>query len=274
MKKFIGVILLLFSSYLPGQDILNEHYDYAKDLFLKENYFDAITEFKRLIFFDTLKIYTAESEFFIGVSYKKGGFYNSAIGYLSSVLRKTDNSLLALNAQKEIIKSNILRRTTSRALQLITELEMTISSNEDKRELDLMSGYAYVFDRNWEKGIEYFRSAGYNELSELTKDVQEMEYSETKAKILSAFIPGAGQIYTGRYLNGILSLTLNAATLYLTINSFVDDRIFDGIMTGNFLWYRFYSGNIYNAGKFARENNDEIFNWYLLQLQEYVKYKL
>jgi len=80
-------------------------------------------------------------------------------------------------------------------------------------------------------------------------------------------IPGAGQFYTGEYVSGLLSLGWNVLWGYLTIKSFVDDRIFDGIMVGSLLWLRFYNGNTYNAEKFAEEKNLLISNKALLFLQ-------
>jgi hypothetical protein len=80
-------------------------------------------------------------------------------------------------------------------------------------------------------------------------------------------VPGSGQIYVGEYLSGLLSFGWNVLWGYLTINAFIEERIFDGFAVGNFLWLRFYSGNIHNAGKFADEKNLEITNRALGYLQ-------
>ncbi len=92
-------------------------------------------------------------------------------------------------------------------------------------------------------------------------------YSEKFAKYSSYVIPGFGQFYTGEYLSGALSLSWNILSGYLTINSFIEDRVFDGIMVGNFLWLRFYSGNSQNAEKFAVQKNLQISNSALKYLQ-------
>jgi hypothetical protein len=54
---------------------------------------------------------------------------------------------------------------------------------------------------------------------------------------------------------------------YLTINAFNEDRIFDGVMIGTLLWWRFYSGNLQNAEKFATEKNLKKTNAALRYLQ-------
>ena len=92
-------------------------------------------------------------------------------------------------------------------------------------------------------------------------------YSVSFAKTISYIIPGAGQIYTGEYISGLLSLGWNILWGYLTIKSFIDERIFDGIVIANFLWLRFYRGNLQNAEKFAKEKNLIISNKAMNYLQ-------
>ena len=43
-----------------AQDSYDEQFNYAKKLYEKENYFDAVTEFKRLLFFDESNNYSFE----------------------------------------------------------------------------------------------------------------------------------------------------------------------------------------------------------------------
>lgn len=271
---FILAVFIFIPAGLFCQGNLEEQYYLAKDLYEKERFFDAVTEFKRLIFFDDSAAYKAESEYYIGLCYKKGGFYSEAIEHLVSAKRINKDDELAYKIRIEIIKNNILRRTIKNAFQEITALDTVVNDFEKKRELKTLTGFAHAFSENWDAAAKCFRESGYYELAGLfTKTSGEM-YSEIKAQIFSAVVPGAGQIYTGNYINGIISFGLNLLTGYLTINAFCEDRIFDGIMTGNFLWFRFYSGGISNAAKFAKEKNKEISDRTMLILQKFDKYRL
>jgi hypothetical protein len=58
-------------------------------------------------------------------------------------------------------------------------------------------------------------------------------------------------------VSGFISIGWNVLWGYLTINAFMEDRVFDGFVVGTLLWWRFYSGNIQNAEKFATEKNLE-----------------
>jgi hypothetical protein len=81
-------------------------------------------------------------------------------------------------------------------------------------------------------------------------------------------LPGSGQIYAGNYFSGFLSLAWNVAAGYFTINSFLANRAFDGIVIGELVWLRFYKGNVENAEKYAVQKNLEVSNKTLKFLQE------
>jgi hypothetical protein len=68
-------------------------------------------------------------------------------------------------------------------------------------------------------------------------------------------------------VSGLISIGWNVLWGYLTINAFSEDRIFDGLAIGSLLWWRFFSGNLHNAEKFALQKNLTITNSALRFLQ-------
>ena len=77
MTSAIKIFLVLLVISIQQKEILAqnsfaEQFDYAKSLYEKENFFDAITEFKRLLFFAKDTTYNYRSNFLIGLSYKSG----------------------------------------------------------------------------------------------------------------------------------------------------------------------------------------------------------
>ncbi len=260
--------LLLCVSALSGQDHMKDQYNYSVNLFESENYFDAITEFKRLLFFDEKKEYAFIANYFIAESYKAGGWYSEAIRFFTLAELSSNNQNEIYAARIGIIKTNILRRTTERAIRIIDEM-LTDSSYINKiDELLYWKGWSLIFANKFEEASsEFYKIDPEHELYFLTKNVDESLYSESTAKILSHIFPGAGQFYTGEYLSGFLSLSWNVLWGYLTIKSFIDERVFDGLIISNFLWLRFYNGNVQNAEKFAKEKNTFIINQFLDYLQ-------
>jgi hypothetical protein len=155
-------------------------------------------------------------------------------------------------------------------LKLLDELEKKWI--ERSNEINYWRGWAYIFNDQWDKaGEEFAKISESHELKILAEQTHNEKYSETFAKISSAIIPGFGQFYTGEYVSGLLSLGWNLLWGYISVDAFLNDRIFDGLAVTNFLWFRFYRGNIQNAEKFAEEKNVEISNKTLYYLQNHYK---
>jgi hypothetical protein len=200
-----------------------------------------------------------------------GGKFSEAIKYFTLAEINTLNDEEIFQAKIENIKINILRRTTTYALTLLSELEKDTRFQNKMNEINYWRGWAYIFSDAWDIAANEFEKAGNQELKILTAEVHERKYSVTTAKILSYIIPGAGQFYTENYLSGVLSLGWNILFGYLTINSFIEERVVDGLIVGNLLWLRFYRGNIQNAERFAVEKNNKISNEALYFLQHSYK---
>ena len=64
---------------LQAQFNSDEQFYYAKKLHDEEKYFDAVTELKRLLFFDNTNKYSYEANKLIGLSYKQGAKFSDAI---------------------------------------------------------------------------------------------------------------------------------------------------------------------------------------------------
>lgn len=245
---------------LLGQN-LSIQYDYANNLFENELYFDAITEYKRLLFFDNENKYYHDANIRIGLSYKMGAKYDDAIKYFSFADLTTENDTQRVEIKYQIVRINILRRTTERALFLLDDLSKEYKSIIDSNDINYWRGWAYIFADEWEEASGEFEKINSSHSLKLLCDrVYDDKYSVTFAKLISYILPGSGQFYTGNYVSGLLSLGWNVLWGYLTISAFMENRALDGILIGSLLWLRFYRGNFQNAEQFAIEKNIEISN--------------
>lgn len=268
--KYIFLILIFFTARqeIFSQDVLANQFNYAKKLYNEGHYFDSITEFKRLIFFDSTSKYNFTANNYIGNAYKTGAKFSNAINYytLAEINAKNYNDLFT--AKINIIRVNILRRTTNRALQLLDSLNCDKRFSNKKKEIYYWKGWTYIFADDWQKASLAFAHTDSNEtLQNLCKKVDKEKYSVVFAQIISHILPGAGQFYTGNYFSGLLSLAWSGLWGYLAVKAFIADRIFDGFAITSFLLFRFYNGNLQNAKNFAVEKNLKIVNKALKFLQ-------
>lgn len=255
-----------------AQDYLKSQFNYANDLFKAEQYYDAITEYKRLLLFDSTNTYQYQAEYRIGEAYKEGAKFNDAIKFFSLAEKFAVDNDEIFAAKTQIIRSNILRRTTDRALQLLDELEKDTASQSKIDTINYWRGWSYMLADDWKSAAKAFAKINpSHELKILSEKTNRAKVSVTFAKVISYILPGAGSIYTGKILSGFMSLAWNVAAGYWTINAFTDNRIFDGFVVGELVWFRFYRGSIQNAEEFAVQKNIDIANKSLRYLQNEYK---
>ncbi|MEJ2104374.1 MAG: hypothetical protein P8X47_07345, partial [Ignavibacteriaceae bacterium] len=210
-----------------------------------------------------------EANKLIGLSYKEGAKFSDAIHFLTLAEMNASTNEQIFNSKIEIIKINILRRTTNRALSLLDDLRKDERFKEKSNEINYWTGWTYIFADDWEKASQVFAVIDSTLfLKTFCDSVKHDFYNVTLAKALS-LVPGLGQFYTGEYVSGFISFGWNVLWGYLTINAISEDRVFDGFIIGTLLWYRFYSGNLQNAEKFARQKNLEKTNAALHYLKNY-----
>jgi tetratricopeptide (TPR) repeat protein len=269
-KIFMSILFFVFGTkILIAQNSVEEQFNYAKKLYEEENYFDAVTEFKRLLYFDLTGTYSYQANFLIGLSYKNGNKFSDALQYFTLSDLSSTTSDEAFESRLEIIKINILRRTTERAFVLLDSLQNTAKFSNRIDEINYWRGWAYIFSDDWDKASATFsKIQNEHQLVVFCDSIKSDFYNPQLAKYLS-ILPGAGQFYTGEYVSGFISIGWNVLWGYLTINAFIEDRVLDGVLIGSLLWWRFYSGNIQNAEKFALEKNLEITNSALRYLQNH-----
>ncbi len=273
--KIRFIIIFFLSAFLfsvEAQDHLSIQFDYANNLFNNRQYYDAITEYKRLQFFDSTKTFNYEINYKIGECYKAGAKYDDAIKYFSFAELSARNEDEYFDSKTQIIRTNILRRTTDRALELCNELEKDQRFNGMSDQINYWRGWAFILADKWENGAKSFAKINSNhELKILAEQTEKAKVSVTFAKVISYILPGAGAIYSGKILSGLMSLGWNLLAGYWTVNSFIEDRVFDGVVTAELVWLRFYKGAIQKAEDFALEKNIEVSNKSLRYLQNEFK---
>ncbi|MBU2508075.1 MAG: hypothetical protein KJ799_15325 [Bacteroidetes bacterium] len=260
-KIKILALFILCSVASFGQHGLEKQLSYAQNLFESELYFEAVTEFKRLDFFDKYKIHDYEIKIRIGQSYKMGGYYDEAIKYFALAVHSSRNGDERFNAKLELVRTNILRRTHVNALNVLDELQGDREFKERNVEISYWRGWTYMLSDKWANAAKSFAEVDSNHaLKILSEDVEKEKYSVTFAKLISYILPGAGQVYTGNYLSGAMSFGWHLLWGGLTINAFAEDRILDGLLIADLLWLRFYVGSNQNTEHFVIEKNKEIAN--------------
>jgi len=79
------------------------------------------------------------------------------------------------------------------------------------------------------------------------------KYSPNRIETMSRFLPGLGQIYLGKWKNGINSFVLIAAVIYYSVYTAVTYTFLDGALVLSSWFNRYYSGGYGKARELANE---------------------
>jgi len=262
--KWISVFLLFHSIVICGAD----KPDYADSLFAKGHYFDAITEYKRYVFHNPGSEVLDSIFMQIGISYRHLGEYENSERYLKTALIETESPAMTSRIYIEkAINSLILRETDSASVRLQKAL-----FDNDQDNINQIYFYfivMHVLDSDYESAREYFthyalsvkmdqESEPWFRMQKLFDSVEQMKQKNVRrAKWLSTFLPGSGQIYCEAWFNGTIAFFLNTSLFILTGSSLLNAKYLDAVVFGYFLRL-FYTGNRIRTELICIDFNNDI----------------
>jgi len=271
------VVLLSFSGaqvYAAEPDSETQ-FDFAESLFQTGDFFRAITEYKRFIFFYPEDELVEDSYFRIGESYFRAGRWEETITSLDEFLNEFPDSDLTDAALfiKATAQKNIKRYD-----EALTSLDQIIKRGVEpyKDQAIYQSALVLVERRDWEKAKSTFSRmpeasplypAARTFFSGLEKLNEIPSKSPVVAGSLAAVLPGAGHVYTERYRDAAIAFLLNGAFIWSAVELFHKEEYVTGSIV-TFFELGWYSGNIYSAVSSAHKYNERSRGEYLKELQE------
>ena len=250
-------------------------FGFAEQLFSEGDYYRAITEYKRFIYFNPSDERAGKSLFRIAESYFRAGRWEEAIAAADSFLDKYPES--ALTDEALYLKASA-QKSLKRYSESLTGFEQVAGRGAEpfKSRAIYQSALIFAERSDWEKargelakmpqGSPLYPAArslaeGLNRIGDIPQK------SPAVAGILAAVLPGAGHVYTERYRDALVAFLLNGAFIWSAVELFHHDHyVTGGIVT--FFEIGWYSGNIYSAVSSAHKYNERSKGEYLKGLQE------
>jgi len=258
----IHLFLLFISGISFGKDVLLAT---AENYYNIGNYDLAITEYMRFIFFNPENDSISDIYYRIHLSYRNQGKYSEAIKALDESIKFASND--SISDEKIISKSGIYiadGEYSSAEFELL-KISNFSKYSEVRKKAYFFLGICDLYTYKWKESQLALKKYFYdnpliqNQLDSLFYTFYQKKYrSPILAKWLSTFVPGTGQIYGGDLKDGINALLLNSLTGYLLIDSIIENRIEDFIISYTSLFGRYYMGNRYKAEKATVNFNDQI----------------
>jgi len=230
--------------------------EFADALYAEGDYYRAITEYKRFLFENPNAREGAHARLRIARSYLAGERWTEAEDHLQRL-------------QQDWPASAEARRGALLYAEIPFRRGLFAQSREryrlipgDYPQQAPAAGYriawTYIEEGSYQAARQQLAELQLPQAGQLATDLSQLEQLKEKsplaAGLLSAALPGAGQLYAGRPRDAGISFALNAAFILAAIEAFDNDNeVLGGILL--FCELGWYSGNIYNAVSNAHKHN-------------------
>lgn len=250
----------------------------ADHFFKQGDYYRAITEYKRFLFFFPESPKVEEALWGIVQSYFKGQKWDAAISAADQMLRKFPESAreprlyllqgLCFEEKKEYARARLY---FAKAKESSTDFQTT-------QEAQWQIAVTYLKEEKWKEAIREFKaidpqSSLYPRSGKWAEGLERMDQIPQKSPAAAgvlAILPGAGHLYCGRYRDATISFLLNGAFIWGMVESFQHENyVVGGILT--FFELGWYSGNIYSAISSAHKYNRTKKQEYLNHLENEIR---
>ncbi|MCU0847055.1 MAG: hypothetical protein MUD12_04135 [Spirochaetes bacterium] len=258
--KYITSIVLIFA-LLPIQHARADdgwsgrQKRFIRELFSERRYFDAISEARRLSSYEGKTVSGREMTFFIDACYFLGGQYETVLKNIKS--RGADRS----EFRYRMLESQSLLMLGMRDAALVP-LSGDYASLDSplRRELLLRRTEIYSWSGDCVKMKEEIALYGvFDDAADLASALRACENPGLKSRGLavglSAVLPGLGQVYSGKYIAGLLTLAgvASTASAAYAFHRKGNDQMF---YTMVFFSALFYAGGLYGAYNSAASSNE------------------
>jgi len=274
---FLLFLLLSIPPYATAEILLDpgRQFEFAEQYFQRGEFYRAIGEYERFIYFFPLSDKVPLARYMIGLSYLRGERYEEAIQAFNALIEEYQHTEYALKSYLGVSKAYVLLKHYDMALTTLDNL-ITIGPDQQIRDkAHYQKGWVYLEMGMWEKARDGFEKISpenrerYNVkqiLIELKKRRPIRQKSPAVAGLL-AIIPGAGHLYCDRKRDALISFLLNGAMIYAAYEAFdLDLDALGGVIT--LFELGFYSGNIYSAVSSAHKYNRNERNRFLNYLKK------
>ena len=285
-RKLCGFLLLSLLnitslSHANTQEPLDYHspeniLKFADHLIQQGDYLRAAGEYQRYLFY-----HPQESEnirYKIALCYRLGGKTGKAIQLFEKLLQESTNGTLTSSAYYQIGVSYFLMEQYGKSVHHLDKSLPHITDDRYRAESQQLIGLSNLMQNRWLEAEKIFNSLQKSDVLEVrekaavynkyaTQGAQLPTRSPFLAALMSTIAPGAGRLYTGRYIEALTSLVTVGFTGWQAYDGFRRDGISSvkgwtlGTLSGIF-----YLGNIYGSVISAGVYNRHVAEEYLSTL--------
>ena len=263
-----AILLLVFLTIAHTQESnKSELLDFADSLFHEEDYLNAAHEYRRYIFLFPNEHNSDFVQFRLAASYQNAGRLASAIQAYQLLIDTYPTSPLIQRARSNIAQCQLLDGKKEVAIRSLHQFLSEYPHSDLAPRVQFMIATVQMEDKDWEKAsktweqvsVKYPNTRFAEASDRLTRMVRSSKLMPKRSPafsgLLSAVIPGLGQAYCGRFMDGLQSLTvvgtIGAGTAY-----YINQEQYELAIPVGLLGLFFYAGNVYGGVQAAKTFNN------------------
>jgi len=248
---------------------------FADHLYEQGDYYRAITEYERFLFFYPDQALAKKAQYQIAMSYYKGEKYNQALQRFRDLTDKYPSDEIGRKSLYMLAETYYQKKDYDQASDVFEKFLTSYPGDPQADAARIKKGWCYLRQGNWQEASEEFQklppdSPLHAQGAGLADESKKYPGIETKSPYLagglSAVLPGAGQLYVGRKTDAAAAFLLNGAFIWATAESY-HKRSY--VTAGILLFFEsgWYLGNIYNAASSAHKYNRQAEDKFMEDLQ-------
>jgi tetratricopeptide (TPR) repeat protein len=236
--------------------------EYADQLFQQGQYRRAAEEYQRFAFFFPGHSDRRKAIFQSGQAFLHGDSPGLALAQFKQLMESFDLDPLAIEAYFMSVECDLQLNSTTRAIARLHNLISLVDADSVKDRAYHRLGWIHIGLTDWNgarQAIDRISDSGRRRFG-----VAELDAALARSGSLSrknpalagalSVLPGAGQLYCGRYEDALIALLVNVGLIWSAYDAYDKEQYGLGSLL-TFVGLGFYAGNIYGAITDAHKYN-------------------
>ena len=282
LMLFLALVLPLTAFPCPGHSSQTITLDadsqlaFADKYFSEGEYYRAISEYERFLYFFPHEKRAALAAFRIGQAYFLGEGYTEAQNAFAVVEKEYPQSPLAEEASLLICQCHVKIQDYEEARNCLSHVVQNSGPGDLAEKARYDAGWVYIQESKFGMASDTFKGMNPSvwdkyEIPILTSELDKaanLKHKEPGVAGALAIIPGLGHVYTNRYQDAAIAFLLNAGLILAAYESFDNEQEALGSVIG-VVGFGFYAGNIYSAVSSAHKYNRRQQAAFIKNLEQY-----
>ena len=241
---------------------------FAQSLFREGDYLNAVHEYQRYLFLYPGTVQADFVQLHIAAAYQNMGRLGAAIEAYQLLIQNYPQSPFIERAQSNIAQCQLLGGDQATSITSLRQFLSDYPESELAPRAQFIISTIYMDNRDWTAAarewqqvrIKYSQTPFAKISDQLIRIARQAESlprrSPSVAGLLSTFLPGLGQIYSGHYSEGVSSLLVVGVTTAGTAY-YIDQERYEVAIPVGIIGLFFYISSIYDSFQYAKTFNHQ-----------------